>query len=365
MIGTYDIAVVMGYPNAFEPVRVRNAIVVGAVWDLNTPNRADDEPVVYPPLVPEATVLDLAAPGVHVVAPAARWEGDQPDYTSVLGIFQDFRPSPLSAAVPAPSPSAAAAHVSGALALLRQIGITDMLLAKAVLINSAEGAGYAADRGWGYLNLWKAKAPGSYFTRDLYPGEELKYFTGPVNSGALDFTFVRRPGAGFGPYFVIYDRRTGALVHNDTGAQVQKRSLPNGQYLIALHNENAANYALALSRRGFEWVDRTRFTSRCWGNTTAKQGSKYIVTCAVTNQGELENRVWGDAGVPRDWTAPAECVIEFGRVAGHTTRTQSCQLTLGAPGPKQMCVRFRTTPDYLAAPFVEPAFACYNMTVLP
>jgi subtilisin family serine protease len=366
-IANYDIAVVVGFPDVFDPYVAHNTIAVGAMDDRNTVSRLDDMPLPTPPS-PNYTgerKPDLTAPGINIMTTANHWEGGQPDFTAIPGVPTFYPIAPNTFAV-IHSPSAAAAHVSGALALLRQIGITDMLVAKAVLINSADGQSWAADQGYGSLDLWKAKTPGSYFSRDLNPGSNMKYFSSQVNSGAIDVTVVKTRLPGFyGAPFTIYDRRTGMVAYRDSGQWVQKHSLPNGHYVIALFDEGVVDWAIAVSRRGFDEVMPASLSARCWGDPVVKQGSKYFVTCAVTNQGDLENQVWGDAGVAPNGSGAANCVIDFGRVAGHSTRTQSCQVTAGAPGLTETCVRLRAGRDYVAQPIVQPEVACYATNVLP
>jgi subtilisin family serine protease len=372
---TYDVAIVMGFPNALEPAGALNAIVVGAMDDRNTITRADD---IVAPTTPSSGVTrfpDLTAPGVNIIAPASNWEGAQADYGSVPGITTPVPIGP-NTFLQVPSPSAAAAHVSGGLALLRQTGITDMLLAKAILINSTDGSTWTPASGWGYLNLASAKNPGSYYsTKGGHRGSIA--LAGPVDSGALSVTMVTPHGPA--SYLVVSDRRTGKAVYKggggSSGGGAVKVSLPNGYYLIQVDDlMNHGEYALAISRRGFEPVTIGRVAGelglkyKCQGDAAVLLGSGFAVTCTVTNPWDIEahgviGRVSMDFPGSSQTTA---CTIDFGTVPGHGSRTQSCRALATQPGPQTVYVHFHQTNEYHNPDpeYNQPGYASYELNVL-
>src|SRR6185369_17791104 len=107
-----------------------NAITVAAMNDAATASRGDDSAANFSsrgPTKSGRSKPDIAAPGQLIHAAAYNSDG--------LLAMQGT--------------SMATPHIAGAAALLTQLGITDPLAIKAVLINSADGAGWKADIGWG------------------------------------------------------------------------------------------------------------------------------------------------------------------------------------------------------------------------
>ena len=71
--------------------------------------------------------------------------------------------------------SAAAPHVAGAILLFADHGLSDPMMQKALLINSAEDrgpAGWDKDWGWGYIDLYTALEQIDYAVYDTIEGEQ-------------------------------------------------------------------------------------------------------------------------------------------------------------------------------------------------
>ena len=120
----------------------------------------------------------------------------------------------------------------GALALLGQFGISNPLLAKALLINSADRgvSQWAPDSGWGYLNLRSAHTQALYGFADSVSDYQL--YVGPA-AGSLQST-------------ITWNR------HFDTNGQPQVNNLD----LIAYDaNTGARLGASTLLRGNVEFVD--------------------------------------------------------------------------------------------------------------
>jgi hypothetical protein len=281
-----------------------NGVSVEAIDDHNTVSRNDDtlDPNRLSSL-PGSYKPDLVAPGVNVSIPNG--QGGFVYFNDVIGS------------------SAAAPHVTGGLALLQQSGITDMQTAKAILINSAFGEAWTPERGWGYLDLEKARVPGSYFTgfADMHRS---RFFAGPPDSGLFRATLVAKvkPGNWQRLGLFIIDRDTGGEVAGSVNnTNVQRVSVPNGNYVVKVTGlDIPTDFALALSRRGFQQMTIAHIDLRCSGPSTARLGSMVTVQCTALNSGDLEaHNVTATVG-----GSLSECLLDFGRVAGHSSRTRSC-----------------------------------------
>ncbi len=123
-----------------------NAIVVGAMDNKATTNRADDIIASYSSRGPVPNTgrikPDIMAPGSNIKSAAYDWEG------GFLGINPNF--------VEKSGTSMATPHISGAAALLMSAGVYDPKEIKALFINTAEDYGTTGgdyDYGWGYVDL--------------------------------------------------------------------------------------------------------------------------------------------------------------------------------------------------------------------
>src|SRR5204862_6575023 len=116
--------------------------------------------------------------------------------------------------------SMAAPHITGAAALLTQLGIADPLSIKAVLINSADGGGWAPDFGWGYANLTTAFQHHDN-VKDTLAASSLRYYRGTAGgSFKATMTWNRHIGASgngtasfFNPlHLYLYNRGNNTLL---------------------------------------------------------------------------------------------------------------------------------------------------------
>ncbi len=300
------------------PLMSQNGIGVGALDDRNTISTADDGLSPQNAAGPGpngAYKPDVLAPGVGITAPSNYWDMNG----------QTFRVSPTSCHA-----SLATAHVSGALALIRQSGVTDMVAAKAVLINSTEDAGWSPTRGWGAVNLRNAKTRGSLLTGKLFDRQPA-LFAGPVASGPVRMTAAIRQMPGGAPaVFRVYNRANASVVADQqTTGVVRKFSLPSGNYVVSLRQEGMSyGFAVAMSREGFRQMTPPLVGIACSGPRQVAVGALMTFTCTARNSGDLEaHGVKAVAGVPA-----TTCEIDFGVVNGRGTRTQQCSVRATGAG---------------------------------
>lgn len=146
-IYTYQIPLVIAAGNGggtqktlYTPAPAYNGIAVAGSDDRNTLSRSDDVIGSFSSKGPTAAGRkkpDVTVPGTNITSTTGSG--------SSFGTFSGT--------------SLAAPHLTGALALLHDVGIHDPLLLKAVLINSAEDrgdAGWDKQWGWGYVDLRSA-----------------------------------------------------------------------------------------------------------------------------------------------------------------------------------------------------------------
>ncbi len=193
---TYQIPVAIAAGNAggpesklLSPGISYNGITVAASDDRNTVSRADDVIAGFSsrgPTLGGRKKPDVTAPGNAI--------------NTTTGSGSSF--------VAASGTSVATPHVSGALALLHDVGIRDPLLLKAVLINSAEdrgAAGWDKEWGWGYVDLRSAMqhvVNRQYALGSVRPAGmvgSVAYFRTRLPAGGK-VTLVWQRHAGFSPY---------------------------------------------------------------------------------------------------------------------------------------------------------------------
>ena len=98
---------------------------------------------------------DITAPGTDIWSANNNWEGGNPDFAERSGT------------------SMSAPTVAGALVLLRDVGLSDPMRMKALLINTAEDFGSAdwdATFGWGYIDLLHADYHFIHWPSSLFAG---------------------------------------------------------------------------------------------------------------------------------------------------------------------------------------------------
>ena len=169
----------------YTPAPCYNGIAVAGSDDRNTLTRTDDIIAGFSSRGP--TVAGRKKP--DVTTPAA-------NITTTTGSGSSFSA--------ASGTSIAAPHVTGALALLHDVGVHDPLLLKAVLINSAEDRGDAGwDRmwGWGYVDLRSAM-------RHIINRQYAIGSVTPAGTGGSIATFRTRLPAG-GKVTLVWHRHAG------------------------------------------------------------------------------------------------------------------------------------------------------------
>ena len=94
--------------------------------------------------------------------------------------------------------SAAVPHVAGAILLFADHGLSNPMMQKALLINSAEdrgSTGWDKDWGWGYIDLYTALEQIDYTLHDTIRGDEVKWYKGTM-SGCQTATLVWHKRSG-------------------------------------------------------------------------------------------------------------------------------------------------------------------------
>lgn len=194
-IYTYQIPVSIAAGNGggtmktlFTPAPAYNGIAVAASDDKNTIERSDDVVASFSskgPTVGGRKKPDVTAPGANISTSSGSGSG----FSTVSGT------------------SIAAPHITGALALLHDVGIHDPLLLEAVLINSAEDRGdpgWDKAWGWGYADLRSAMQHvinRQYATGSVKPAGmtgSVAYFRTRLPAGGK-VTLVWHRHAGFSP----------------------------------------------------------------------------------------------------------------------------------------------------------------------
>ena len=301
-----------------SPGTAYNVISVASMDDNNTLDRADDSVSsfssrgpVHRPLVPGGQAQDRNKP--DLAAPGATTSG-----SSVLGIFStaywwnQYHPFTVGCPVLGSCPdfirdagtSMAAPHISGALALLREVGVTNPLAAKALLLNTTDTTGWASDRGWGYANLNRAYGQTNTFTGSAGPSQA-RYYRGNISGGFWStLTWNRHFDAVSSPYLndldlLLYSRPDGGLLSSSTstGQNVEQVSSPvsSGAVLkvkVATPSFpsglSAESFGVALSQSGFVSATGPVLSVGCTSPGTVGSAQVFSVTCTTQNLGDLE-----------------------------------------------------------------------------
>ena len=228
---------------------------------------------------------DIAAPGTSILSTAYNWDAtNQADFVTKTGT------------------SMAAPHIAGAAAALRQAGVTDPLQLKAILINSAESAPtWAADRGWGYIDLTAAQSIVANRDSRLVNagGSQFYRFTGPV-SLVSTLTWNRHV---FGSTFVFnnldllpYVASNGNAVNpnsvaNSTLQNVEKLAVQSGEDLVvkvrSAATDTAAEFYGIAFNIPFTKVNGPILTVTCTQPSSGTANAAIIGSCRVANTGAL------------------------------------------------------------------------------
>ena len=169
--------------------------------------------------------------------------------------------------------SAAAPHVAGAILLFWDHGLSDPMMQKALLINSAEDrgpAGWDRDWGWGYIDLYAALEQYDYTISDSIEGGAETWYSGTMNE-CQTATLVwhkhsGQPLSNLDMY--LYDAGTQDLIDFSTSPRdnVEQVKLPSGDnravYFRIVHRDSEGEtetFGLAVPSE-FESLDEQPFT---------------------------------------------------------------------------------------------------------
>jgi subtilisin family serine protease len=223
---------------------------------------------------------DIAAPGSHIASAAHNNNG----FVRMSGT------------------SMAAPHITGAVALIEQAGVTEPLAVKAVLINTTDNIGWANDRGWGYVNLNAAKQAGFYLAGSTGPGS-FRLYKGSA-SGPLYSTLVwNRHVSANNSYFhdldlYLYsqaDSRQLAVSDSEKQNVEQVATEHYGEVVLKVRafsdsfggGIDREPFALAVSEDGFSPAEGPNLAARCNAPAKVAPRSTFKVECTAANHGDL------------------------------------------------------------------------------
>jgi subtilisin family serine protease len=210
--------------------------------------------------------------------------------------------------------SMAAPHVSGALALLRQSGVSTALAAKGVLLNSTDPSrdgryGWRPDWGWGFLNLESAlQAKDLWIASSVKAGGNpgsVRYYAGPVDGGVrATLVWNRHISLELGPGLsnldlTLFNRSSNvAISRSESASQNVEQVAAQGQGEAVLKVRNASRvlfagaeeepFILALSKEGYGEFSGPALEVRCAAPGNASVGSSLTVRCTIANTGDLD-----------------------------------------------------------------------------
>lgn len=197
----------------------------------------------------------------------------------------------------------AAPKVAGVVAMLHQAGITDSAAVKALLINSSDQVGWKADRGWGLINLERARAANTLFRGEVSPAGHV--LLRGRNTGNLYATLAwKRHGSMNGGFafhdldLFVYDANGNQLASSETGKQnVEQVAVETaGEVVVKVKAFNNSfgggiareKFAVALSQSGFAPVTGPVLAAACTADSnTVARGTAFVLTCALANRGDL------------------------------------------------------------------------------
>lgn len=274
-----------------------NTITVGSINTLSTTERGDD--AVYYSSSRGPTAGGRKKP--DVVAPGTRSGGIfSADYLTDGFVGKG-------------GTSMAAPHIAGAAALLRSAGIQDALSIKALLINTTDTRGWAADWGWGYVNLSRAYAQRQNVVRSDISGGR-KYFTANA-AGIFSGTMVWyrnlvHPSAASGCMSLLdqylYSGATNASLGSWTADRdnvVQTDAAANGPVVLKVLPRGPLcqlpePFAIAANVPLVEAAAPSLSLS-CAGPSQVIAGTQFEVSCTAMNSGGL---TLFNVNGPLNWT---------------------------------------------------------------
>ena len=169
--------------------------------------------------------------------------------------------------------SAAVPHVAGAILLFADHGLSDPMMQKALLINTAEDRGndgWDKDWGWGYIDLYAALEQYDYTISDSIDGGAEKWYRGTMNDcQTVTLVWHKHSGQPLSNLdMYLYDAGTQDLIDFSTSPRdnVEQVKLPSGDnravYLRIVHRDSEGEtetFGLAAPSE-FESLDEQPFT---------------------------------------------------------------------------------------------------------
>jgi len=295
-----------------EEASAYNTIVVGAVDDKNTLNRADDTIASFSSkgrTYDGRKKPDITAPGVNIQS---------------VNYLNNASPLSLSGT------SMAAPHVSGAAALLSKYGLS-ALEVKALLINSAEDKGtpgWDNAYGWGYLDLGKAFA----YRNSTYQGnvsdQGSRYYRGTIASKAT-ITWNRHSIYQVNDLdLYLYSAGNGSLLDKSEAIKDNvEQVVGSGQVVLKVHGYNVSNiaaerYALAADGGLQPWeIGAYYYTTN---NITVYDNSTFNISARI---GILKNSTLNQTNIT---ILPNSLVENYTRHTGNITTNASLEINVTA-----------------------------------
>ncbi|MBS1832161.1 MAG: S8 family serine peptidase, partial [Acidobacteria bacterium] len=272
---------------------------------------------------------DIAAPGTNILSTAYNW---------------DATPATSDDFLLKTGTSMATPHIAAGAALIRQAGITDPLQVKALILNSPDEADWAADRGWGYVNLATSFAQRTYVDSQLVAKTGFQLYTIP-GSGLLKATLTWNrhvDGQQFNLRFnnldlYAYDRSNGTQLgmSNTTIQNVERLNISApGDAVVKVDtvagNASAEFYGIAFSR-AMNKVNPPTLTVSCTQPSTAGTNMAFAGSCTVTNSGGVPA-----LGVTLTLSLPSgvtgNAVFSLGSIAAGSSATANTSLTASSNG---------------------------------
>jgi subtilisin family serine protease len=275
--------------------------------------------------------------------------------------------------------SMAAPQIAGAAALLRQSGIVNATAIKAVLINTADGAGWSQDWGWGSANLSRALLAGSYVTGSVGPAgssDGYRLFRGSP-TGSLKATLVWRRHASPSSSIAstqfhnldlrLYNRANGQLIaqSEETVQNVEQLSSRIAADVVLKVDSRSASFGggissepfvLAFSEGAFAAAAGPVLAARCTAPSIVAPGSAFAVSCELSNSGDLDGY---NVGVT---VGTASGFRGDSRILGNVAAQGKLSVTLTVTATQSLG-RFPVTLTFAGEAFGQPLRAAAEVTV--